>query len=79
MKKEKNQQNRLMYENVYAIIVEKKTDAMDSLLEEIEAIPESKRYMNETLIAMIYGKIGDKEKEEQYKKMARIHLESVGK
>lgn len=79
MKKEKIQQNRLVFENIYAIMVEKKTDALDSLLEETEAIPDSKKYMNETLIAMIYGKIGDKEREEQYKKMARMHLESVGK
>ncbi|MBQ6335093.1 MAG: hypothetical protein IJI46_08510 [Erysipelotrichaceae bacterium] len=63
--------NSRMY---YDIIYEKKTDMLDSLLEECEQLEGEERAGNEQLIAIIYKNLGDDKKAREYERRSRKDL-----
>lgn len=71
---EKQPDQLALYKNIYEIVIEGRTEGLDSLIAETAKLPNGRKYINETLIAMIYGKLGDKKQEENYKQAAKKHL-----
>ncbi|MBR5049475.1 MAG: hypothetical protein IKX74_07565 [Erysipelotrichaceae bacterium] len=68
-----------MKENVntiYEIIVEKKTDRLQQLLDINESLDEALRSSNEFLISEIYRNMGDEKNSQKYEKLAKQHLEA---
>ncbi|MCR5067618.1 MAG: hypothetical protein K6A14_06115 [Erysipelotrichaceae bacterium] len=61
---------------VYEIVIEKKTDRLQHLLEINDSLEEDMRSSNEYLISEIYGNMGDEKNRQKYEKLAKKHLES---
>lgn len=57
----------------YGIVYEGKTDKLEEMLLETEALPEEEKSFNEYLISVMYRTLGDKEKAEEYEKRYKSH------
>ncbi len=67
--KMKKEANRL-----YSVYVEKDSKYLTELLEETKTVQDKYKGANELLISVIYGNLGNKQKEEEYLQMAENHL-----
>ncbi len=61
-------------EVVYEIMVEKKTDRLNELLEELEKDSSTQKYINEFLISEIYTNLNDEENAKKYADLAKEHV-----
>jgi hypothetical protein len=61
---------------LYEILIEKKADRLDQLLERNETLPTAQRSSNEYLISEIYANLGDEKNRKKYEKMASRDLEA---
>ncbi|MBO4219075.1 MAG: hypothetical protein J5694_03360 [Erysipelotrichaceae bacterium] len=61
---------------IYEIVVEKKTDRLQQLLDLNEKLDDMRRSSNEYLISEIYGNMGDEKNRQKYERLAKKHLES---
>lgn len=59
---------------VYEIMVEKKTNRLNELLQEVEKAPNEQKYINEFLISEIYTNLNDEENASKYAELAKEHL-----
>ena len=57
----------------YGIVYEGKTDKLEEMLLETEALPEEEKSFNEYLISVMYRTLGDKKKAEEYEKRYKSH------
>lgn len=70
----KDETNRM-----YDILIEKKTDMLDELLEEMNQVEEKERGAYEYLIAEIYTNLGKKKEAKKYSELASKHLVGITK
>ncbi|MBQ6653948.1 MAG: hypothetical protein IJM79_00260 [Erysipelotrichaceae bacterium] len=61
---------------IYEIIVEKKTDRLQQLLDINEKLDDMRRSSNEYLISEIYASMGDEKNRQKYERLAKKHLEN---
>ncbi len=61
-------------EVVYEIMVEKKTDRLNELLEELEKDSSTQKYIDEFLISEIYTNLNDEENAKKYADLAKEHV-----
>lgn len=59
---------------VYEIMVEKKTNRLNELLEEINKDSNTQKYIDEFLISEIYTNLNDEENASKYAELAKEHL-----
>ncbi len=61
-------------ECVYEIMVEKKTNRLDELLESLKQDTSTQKYVDEFLISEIYTNLNDEENAKKYAELAKEHL-----
>ncbi len=61
-------------EVVYEIMVEKKTNRLNELLEELEKDSSTQKYIDEFLISEIYTNLNDEENAKKYADLAKEHV-----
>lgn len=61
-------------ECVYEIMVEKKTNRLDELLESLKQDTNTQKYVDEFLISEIYTNLNDEENAKKYAELAKEHL-----
>ena len=59
---------------LYEVVMEKKTDRLQELLDKNEKMDEHLRGVNEYLILTIYTNLGQKEKAKEYENLSRKHM-----
>lgn len=62
-------------DRINSILILKKTDLLDTLLEENKSVTEDEQFANEFLIAEIYKNLNNFEKEKEYRNLAKLHME----
>ena len=72
----KNEQAKKSVQRVYDIMVEKKTDKLDELLNELDKVQNEQKYIDEFLISEIYTNLKDTENANKYAELAKTHLMS---
>ncbi len=63
----------------YEVIIEKRTDSLDKLLEDTDKLADKDKAANETLIAEIYHNLGDEANYKKYQRLADKHVKLLEK
>ena len=72
----KNEQTKTSVQRVYEIMVEKKTDKLNELLDEVNTITGMPKCIDEFLISEIYTNMKDDVNAKKYSELAKEHLEN---
>ena len=59
---------------LYDVVIDKRTDRLQELLDKNETMDEHLRGVNEYLISAIYTNLGEKEKAKEYEELSRKHM-----